>query len=105
VSETSKAIHELTKLIGHYHIQEVKLSTKCCDYYLTHLLAIVAERDALAAEVATLKAQADPIPAQTYGVDPANGRDYTVIADIGADGRVESVRIDVPEEDAKEAKP
>ena len=30
-----------------------------------------------------LKAQADPLPAKTYGVDPANGRDYTVIADIG----------------------
>ena len=57
------------------------------------------------AEVAALKAQADPLPATTYGVDPANGRDYTVIADIGADGRVESVRIHVPEEDEKEAKP
>ena len=45
MSETSKAIHDLTKLIGHYHIQEVKLSTERCDYYLTHLLAIVAERD------------------------------------------------------------
>jgi hypothetical protein len=51
------------------------------------------------------EAQPDPLPAKTYGVDPANGRDYTVIADIGADGRVESVRIDVPEDDAKEAKP
>jgi chorismate mutase len=49
----------LTKLIGHYHIQEVKLSTERCDYYLTHLLAIVAERDALAAEVAALKAAAN----------------------------------------------
>ena len=55
MNETSKAIHDLTKLIGHYHIQEVKLSTERCDYYLTHLLAIVAERDALAAELAALK--------------------------------------------------
>jgi hypothetical protein len=46
MNETSKAIHDLTKLIGHYYIQEVKLSTKDCDYYLTHLLAIVGERDA-----------------------------------------------------------
>jgi hypothetical protein len=46
MNETSKAIHDLAELIGHYHIQEVKLSTKSCDYYLTHLLAIVAERDA-----------------------------------------------------------
>jgi chorismate mutase len=61
MNETSKAIHDLTKLIGHYHIQEVKLSTERCDYYLTHLLAIVAERDALAAEVADLKAAANPL--------------------------------------------
>jgi chorismate mutase len=60
MNETSKAIHDLTELIGHYHIQEVKLSTERCDYYLTHLLAIVAERDALAAEVAALKAH-DPL--------------------------------------------
>jgi len=51
MNETSKAIHDLTELIGHYHIQEVKLSTERCDYYLTHLLAIVAERDEARREV------------------------------------------------------
>jgi hypothetical protein len=57
VSETSKAIHDLTELIGHYHIQEVKLSTKDCDYYLTHLLAIVAERDEARRSACTFKAR------------------------------------------------
>jgi hypothetical protein len=55
MNETSKAIHDLTKLIGHYHIQEVKLSTKSCDYYLTHLLAITAEVAALKERLAAVE--------------------------------------------------